>query len=96
MLDGKKLIAAREARGVSKIALARRMGVSPSTVTKAEDDDYPGMSLKMYEKFADAVQVPLCALAKIPSYKMAIHRRVIPPPPEEMVTIPFNFPARKI
>ena len=66
MLDGKKLKAAREARGLSKIALARRMGVSPSTVTKAEDDDYPGMSLKMYEKFADAVQVPLCALAKDP------------------------------
>ncbi|MBK7083310.1 MAG: helix-turn-helix transcriptional regulator [Flavobacteriales bacterium] len=65
MLDGKKLIAAREARGVSKIALARRMGVSPSTVTKAEEDNYPGMSLEMYEKFAE-VPVPLCALAKDP------------------------------
>jgi len=66
MLDGKKLTAAREARGLSKIGLARRMGVSPSTVTKAEDDDYPGMSLEMYEKIADAVRVPLCALAKDP------------------------------
>ena len=66
MLDGKKLKAAREALGLSKIALARRMGVSPSTVTKAEDDDYPGMSLKMYEKFAVEVRVPLCALAKDP------------------------------
>ena len=64
MLDGKKLIAARKKIGLSKIGLARRMGVSPSTVTKAEKDEYPGMSLEMYENFAKEVRVPLCALAK--------------------------------
>ena len=66
MLDGKKVKAARKDLGLTGRAFAKLVGVSPSTITKIEDNDYPGMGLEMAERIAEVLHRPLCLLLMAP------------------------------
>ncbi len=67
MLDGAKVKAARLALGLTGRAFAKLLGVSPSTVTKIEDNDYPATKLELAERAAWILRVPLCTLLKAAS-----------------------------
>lgn len=45
----------REARGVSQAELARRMGTSQQAVSRLEKADYTGHTIRIVEKYVDAL-----------------------------------------
>lgn len=54
MNEGKRIRARREALGLSQVELAKRLGVSPSTVNIVESDR-DGITTKRLEKYAKAL-----------------------------------------
>lgn len=66
MMDGDKLRAVLKELGLSGQALARLVNVTPGTISKILQNNYPGMSLELAERVAWAVRKPLCMLLKTP------------------------------
>ena len=49
----------RERAGLSQTELARRMGTTPSVISRLEDPDYDGHSLKTVRRIVDALGLSL-------------------------------------
>lgn len=64
MLDGDKVRAACERRGINYAQLAQLLGVKRSTVSKIVGNNYPGMKLEMAQRLAWSVREHLCALLR--------------------------------
>jgi transcriptional regulator with XRE-family HTH domain len=60
---GKKVTAAREARGWSKADLARKAGVSPSYVTRIEQGKFDRPSIDLVGSIASALKLSVADLA---------------------------------
>ena len=54
-----KIARLREKRGLSQKELAHRMGTSQQTISRLENGEYEGFSLKTLEKIAEATQTRL-------------------------------------
>ena len=63
---GENLKRLREERALSQEALAKRAGVSRSTVASIEAGKYPGKDLETLEGLADGLGVPVAALLQKP------------------------------
>ncbi|HUD37011.1 MAG TPA: helix-turn-helix transcriptional regulator [Streptosporangiaceae bacterium] len=65
-LDGAKLRELRTGRGLSKVSLAHRAGISPATVANLERQVSPRCHVRTAAKLAAALDLPPTALA-VPS-----------------------------
>ncbi len=75
MLDGAKVIAAREAQGYNQCSFAVLVGITPSTLCKIEGDRLPGIGLELAERIAWESDKDLNDLLKVPYVPIQRARR---------------------
>lgn len=62
MLDGARVKEARKALGLRQSDVAELLGVVPCTISKIENEDFPGISLDLAERLAWNLHKHLCEL----------------------------------